>query len=90
MKKNSLFLSIKILCLAALITTTAAIGTKSSQACEACMVVWSGGTYVASCVACGHLGWTGCQPEGDHCSTSSYQCDPNPENQSRPECPPIN
>jgi hypothetical protein len=75
MKRNTTKLILKLFCAIALITATTAVAVPSSEACNDCMVTWSGGQMQAGCWNCGPLGREECSPAGDHCDMDGAQCD---------------
>jgi hypothetical protein len=89
LKRNSSWLIAKILGLVIVIGAAAGLATRPAQGCKACMTVWSqGGQQSTVCVACGHLGFVECVPDGEVCQFGNMeQCDPNPGNEIRIECP---
>src|SRR5437660_8171280 len=88
-KSNLTKLVVKLFCVAALITATTTLGTPQSQACNDCMLTWSGGEGQAGCWNCGPLGRQECSPAGDHCDMDGSQCDAR-DGLPSPVCPPVN
>jgi hypothetical protein len=88
MKRNTTKLILKLFFVIALITATTGIATPSSEACNDCMLTFSGGGAQAGCWNCGPLGHEVCEPAGDHCVTDG-QCDAT-VGFPAPVCPPQN
>jgi hypothetical protein len=72
-------LTIKLLCLVALTFAAMAVSTPKSEACQACVQLYTqDGRLFYGCGAYGNLGHTSCFPRDSYCDTSGVQCDPTP------------